>query len=116
MGGPGSGRPKEPGRLVREAIDSIDITKIFQQLEEWSHGKEVVCPHCLCKTGCYTADTVSLQAAVELLNRRLGKPKQQVDIDVTTTIQLDASQLQAVIERNLLAHQPLALPAPTIEP
>ena len=101
MGGPGSGRPYEPKRQLKDAIEAINIPKIVKNLEKWSQGHEVTCPHCQERTGVYVPDTVALQSAVELLNRRLGKPVQRQEIDVTTTIQLNADQLDNVLRNHL---------------
>ena len=101
MGGTGSGRKKTPGTELKDAIEGINIPKIVKNLEKWSTGHEVTCPHCLKLTGIYIPDTVSLQAAVELLNRRLGKPVQRQEIDITQTIQLNADQLDNVLRNHL---------------
>ena len=101
MGGPGSGRPYEPKRQLKDAIASINIPKIVKNLEKWSTGHEVTCPHCQERTGVYVPDTVALQSAVELLNRRLGKPVQRQEIDITQTIQLNADQLDMILENHL---------------
>ena len=101
MGGPGSGRPYEPKRQLKDAIASINIPKIVKNLEKWSTGHEVTCPHCQERTGVYVPDTVALQSAVELLNRRLGKPVQRQEIDITQTIQLNADQLDNVLRNHL---------------
>lgn len=103
MGGKGSGRPKEPKRLAREALDSVDIDKLLRKLDKWADGKPVICPHCLKNTGAYIPDTVSLQSALELLNRTLGKVPQSVQLDITETIQLDADQVMKLIERYQIA-------------
>jgi len=101
MGGIGSGRTKAPGTQLRDAIEEINIPKIVKNLEKWSQGKEVICPKCLEHTGVYVPDTVALQSAIELLNRRLGKPVQRQEIDITTTIQLNADQIDQVIHNHL---------------
>ena len=98
---PGAGRKKTPSKQLRDAIDGIDVESIVLSLREWAKGKEVVCPHCFEHTGAYTADTVSLQSAIELLNRRLGKVPQSVQLDVTETIQLDADQIESVLFKHL---------------
>jgi hypothetical protein len=110
---PGAGRKKAISTSFREAIDTIDIPRIVQKLKEWTEGKEVVCPHCGENTGCSIPDTVSLQSAIELLNRRLGKVPQQVQVDVTQTIQLSADQVDLLLLRYQIAQR--ALPAPVIE-
>ena len=52
-------------------------------------------------------DTVALQSALELLNRRLGKVPQQVQLDITETIQLDADQIDLLVERFKIAQRAL---------
>jgi len=104
---PGAGRKKEPGTQLRDAIGTVNIPKIVKNLERWSEGKEVICPHCLEKTGVYVPDTVALQSAIELLNRRLGKVPQQVQVDITEKIQLTGDQVDALIERYKLAQRAL---------
>jgi len=100
---PGAGRKKTLGHTLRDAIDSIDCDRIFTQLDEWSKGKPVVCPHCFKDTGARTADTVALQSALELLNRRLGKSVQQVSIDITEQIVLSADQIDTILQRYEIA-------------
>ena len=101
MGGVGSGKKKHPGTQLRDAIEAINIPQIVKRLEKWSKGSEIVCPHCNTPTGAYTADTVALQSAIELLNRRLGKPAQKHEIDITQTIQLNADQIDSVLRNHL---------------
>ena len=110
MGGKGSGRKKGPSAQLRDAIDSINVPEIVKRLSEWARGKEVICPHCGAHTGCYTADTVALQSAVELMNRRLGKPVQRHDVDITESIVLSADQIDTLIERYQIVQRAL-LPA-----
>ena len=102
---PGAGRKKEPSRQLRDAIENINIEEIVASLKDWSKGKEVVCPSCNKPTGAYTADTVSLQAAIELLNRKRGKVPQSVQLDITEKIQLTADQIDRLIERYRIASQ-----------
>ena len=104
---PGAGRKKTPSKQLRDAIDGIDVEGIVKNLRDWAKGKEVICPHCLKNTGAHTADTVALQSAIELLNRRLGKVPQSVQLDITETIQLDADQCNALIERFRIAQRAL---------
>ena len=103
MGGPGSGRKKLPKRIMKDAIDTIEVDKIIKRLQEWSKGEEVICPLCGERTGKRTADTVALQSAIELLNRRLGKPVQRHEVDITETIQLSADQVLRLLQRYQLA-------------
>jgi len=103
MGGPGSGRKKLPKRIMKDAIDTIEVDKIIKRLQEWSKGEEVICPFCGERTGKRTADTVALQSAIELLNRRLGKPVQRHEVDITETIQLSADQVLRLLQRYQLA-------------
>ena len=101
MGGVGSGRTKLPKRQFKDAIQDINVSDIVKSLTDWSKGKEVICPFCNRNTGAYTADTVALQSAIELLNRRLGKVPQSVQVDITETIQLNADQIDSVIRKHL---------------
>ena len=105
MGGVGSGPKTKPGTQLRDAIAEVNIPKIVKNLEKWSQGKEVICPHCLKNTGICVPDTISLQAALELLNRRLGKVPQSVQLDITETIQLNADQVALLVERYQIAHR-----------
>ena len=100
MGGPGSGRKKEPSSQLRCAIEGINVTKIVKNLEKWSEGKEVICPHCMERTGVFVPDTVALQSGIELLNRRLGKPVQRTELDITERIELSADQIDGLLQRN----------------
>ena len=101
MGGVGSGPRKKPSTQLKDAIAEINIPKIVRNLEKWSQGKEVICPHCQECTGVYVPDTVALQSAIELLNRRLGKPVQKTELDVTHNIQLNADQLDSLLVNHL---------------
>ena len=103
MGGIGSGRKKLPKRLFKDAIQNIDDSEIIESLRVWARGKQVICPSCGTPTGAYTADTVALQAAIELLNRKRGKVPQQVQLDITEKIQLTADQVDMLIERYRIA-------------
>ena len=96
----GAGRKKTPSRQFRDAIQNIDDSEIIENLTTWARGKEVVCPHCLRNTGAYTADTVALQSALELLNRKRGKVPTQVQVDITETIQLNADQIDKLLYNN----------------
>lgn len=106
---PGAGRKKEPSRQLRDAIENINVEEIVASLKVWSKGKEIVCPHCLKRTECFIPDTVALQSAIELLNRRLGKVPQSVQVDITETIQLSADQIDLLIERYKIANQALLI-------
>jgi hypothetical protein len=97
MGGTGSGRKRKPGTLLRDAIEGIDIEGIINSLTSWAKGKEITCPHCNEPTGAYTADTVALQSAIELLNRKLGKPVQK-NIDIVANIQLTGDDIDRLVE------------------
>ena len=101
MGGVGSGPRRKPGTELRDAIGEVNLPKIVKNLEKWSEGKEVICPKCMERTGVYVPDTIALQSAIELLNRRLGKVPQSVQLDITETIQLDADQIDQVLRNNL---------------
>ena len=101
MGGVGSGPRKKIKGQIRDAIDNVDVDGLFEKLNEWATGTEVMCPHCLKMTGRYTADTVALQSAIELLNRRLGKVPQSVQLDVTERIVLNADQIDRVMKNHL---------------
>lgn len=112
---PGAGRKKTPSKQLRDAIEGIDVEGIVKSLRDWAKGKEVYCPHCLKNTGKYTADTVALQSAIELLNRRLGKVPQSVQLDITETIQLDADQVMRLIERYKIATRAMLTEGDIIE-
>jgi len=98
---PGAGRKKTPSTQLKDSIEAINIPKIVKNLEKWSEGREVICPRCSERTGIYVPDTVALQSAIELLNRRLGKPVQRQEIDITHKIQLNADQIDQVLRNHL---------------
>lgn len=104
---PGAGRKPVPSTQLKDAIAEVNIPKIVKNLEQWSKGKEVICPHCLEKTGVYVPDTIALQSALELLNRRLGKVPQSVQLDITETIQLNADQVDTILTRILSSPEAL---------
>jgi len=97
----GAGRKKEPSTQLKDAIGEVNLPKIVKNLERWSEGKEVVCPKCAERTGVYVPDTVALQSAIELLNRRLGKVPQQVQVDITEKVQFTADQIDTILNRLL---------------
>ena len=101
MGGIGSGPKKKVSRQLKDAIDDINVEEILSNLQQWAKGKSVICPFCNRDTGAYTADTVALQSAIELLNRRLGKPLQKQELSITETIQLSADQIDMVLKNHL---------------
>ena len=107
MGGVGSGPKTKPGRQLKDAIAEVNIPKIVKNLEKWSNGKEVVCPRCDKGTGVYVPDTIALQSALELLNRRLGKVPQSVQLDITESIQLNADQVDTILTRILSSPEAL---------
>lgn len=98
MGGIGSGRKKKPGRVLRDAIEEINIEEILSNLQDWAKGKPVICPNCGKDTLACTADTVALQSAIELLNRKLGKPIQK-SISLSASIQLSGDDCDELAER-----------------
>ena len=102
-GGPraGAGRKPTPSTQLKDAIEAINIPKIVKNLEKWSAGHKVICPHCEKDTLVCIPDTVALQSAIELLNRRLGKPVQRQEIDITQNIVLDADQIDNVLRNHL---------------
>ena len=104
---PGAGRRKTPSRQFKDAIANINVAEIVANLKDWARGKPVYCPYCDKDTGVYTADTVALQSAIELLNRRLGKVPQSVQLDITETIQLTADQIDLIVERYQIAQRAL---------
>ena len=98
MGGVGSGPRKKIKGQLRDAIQNIDAEALFKKLGEFAEGHSVICPYCNKDTGTYTADGVVIEAIKELLNRRLGKPVQRQEIDVTSHIQLDADQINKLLK------------------
>ena len=44
---------------------------------------------------------MALQSAIELLNRRLGKVPQSVQLDITETVVLNADQIDQVLKNHL---------------
>jgi len=107
MGGVGSGPKKKAARQLRDSIGEVNLDKIVKNMERWSEGKEVVCPKCLEHTGVYVPDTIALQSALELVNRKLGRVPQQVQVDSTETIQLSADQIDLLVERYGIANKAL---------
>jgi len=102
----GAGRKKAPSRQFKDAIQDINVSEIVQSLTEWAKGKSVICPKCGEDTLCYTADTVALQSAIELLNRSLGKSVQK-SISLTANIQLTGDDCDELFERYQIANRAL---------
>lgn len=104
MGGLGSGKKKLPGTTLTEALRSLegDIPGIIEQLKQLAYGKPVICPSCGAEVG---INKIDREAAIYLIDRVLGKPKQVQEVDITHTIELSADQCEALIERARLAQQ-----------
>ena len=75
----GSGRKKKPERIVREAIDNLrsDIPELIEQLR-------------------LKALKGDREAAIYLLDRALGKPKQQTDIDISGGQELGVAMVDRI--------------------
>jgi len=101
----GAGRKKTPTTQVKDAIDAIDVPACLGRLEQWAQGNPVICPFCGRDTGIKTADTVAIQADLELLNRKLGKSRQVTELDITHRHELTGDQCDALFERAMLAHK-----------
>ena len=97
----GAGRKPTPSTQLKDAIEGINIPKIVKNLEKWSAGHEVICPHCQEHTGIYVPDTVALQSGIELMNRRLGKPVTKAEVSITEHIILTADQIDNVLRNHL---------------
>jgi len=69
-----SGRKKKPSTLVNEALDGIrqDLPELFKSLRDLA------------------IDDKDREAAIYLIDRILGKPRQQTDIDITGGQELGA--------------------------
>ena len=110
---PGAGRKRSLRLEWRDAIDNIDVAGLVKKLEEYAEGKPVICSVCGNECG-RLPDTLAIQAAIELLNRRLGKPTQRTELDITERIVLTSVQIEKIMQRYQLA-QRLMLPAPVSE-
>ena len=106
---PGAGRKRSLRLEWRDAIDNIDVAGLVKKLEEYAEGKPVICSVCGNECG-RLPDTLAIQAAIELLNRRLGKPVQKTELDITERIVLTSVQIEKIMQRYQLA-QRLMLPA-----
>ena len=97
MGGVGSGAKKLPGTQLNEALRSLegDIPGIIDQLKQLASGEPVICPHCGQDVGIKRGDR---EAAIYLIDRVLGKPKQISEIDYTHRIELSGDQCDKLIE------------------
>ena len=102
-----SGRRKTPSTQLKEALSGLDktIPELFAKLNQWTDGSSVICPHCKRDTGVKVPDNVALQAAIELINRRLGKPKQVQEIDITERIELTADEAARILLKAQEARQ-----------
>ena len=77
----GAGRRKTLSTLMKEAIsnDSQNLPAYFKALSEQAlREKEVVCPHC--KGGFVVKIAGDRESITYLIDRHMGKAKQQVDI------------------------------------
>lgn len=102
MGGIGSGRKPLPKTDLKNALSQLegDIPGIIERLKRLAYGKPVHCPVCGAEVGISKIDR---DAAIYLIDRVLGKPKQQTDVDVTHHIELSADQCQELIARQTAA-------------
>ena len=108
-----SGRKRIPRTALRQALTELegDVPGLFARLKEIAHGRLFVCPSCGAMVdkcpACFKPLKVTVpdvEAAKYLVDRVLGRPRQQVEVDVLHTVQLTAGQCRLLLERGAQAH------------
>lgn len=104
---PGAGRKKALPTQFKEAIDRIDVGSCLENLQAMADGKAIMacCPQCHYEFEVKGKGTGDREANIYLVDRRVGKPKQVQELDITHRIELSADQCEALIERAKLAQQ-----------
>lgn len=94
----GAGRKKKPTTQLKDAINHLegDIPSIIDKLKQLAYGEPVKCPKCGVAVGISKIDR---DAAIYLIDRILGKPKQVSEVDITHKIELSADQCHALYLR-----------------
>ena len=93
-----AGRRKEPFTSLKDAISNLqgDIPTIIEKLKVLAYGEPVICPKCGESVG---INKIDRDAAIYLIDRVLGKPKQVSEVDVTQRIELTADQCATLLLR-----------------
>jgi len=94
----GAGRPKKQKTELRESLLQLqdDLPTIIERLKRLAYGEPVICPKCGASVG---INKIDRDAAIYLIDRVLGKPKQVSEVDVTERIELTADQCAALLLR-----------------
>jgi len=86
-----SGPRKSPTSQLREGLEQLqgDIPGILEKLKDLAFGKPIVCQHCGGETG---QKGIDREAAIYLVDRIMGKPKQVQEVDLLARTELTSSQ------------------------
>lgn len=110
-----SGRKKSNIRTLKDALTKLegDLPSIVEKLKSLAFGRKVECPFCHKELPILKPDR---EAAIYLIDRIMGRPKQIAETNITQTIQLKADDCFMLME---LAAQRAAefkaLPQKTVE-
>jgi hypothetical protein len=97
----------EKGRLVKGSA-SPNVSGLDRKKAMMLRNLEALTPRAIAKLGRLINsdnDAVALGASREVLDRTLGKPKQSVSVDVTSSGALHLQALQELADRARLAEQ-----------
>ena len=81
---------------MEEALNELrgDIPEIIDKLKRLAFGNPVICQHCTKETGVTKIDK---EAAIYLLDRVLGRPRQEIDQRVKAAIMVTADEYELAI-------------------
>jgi hypothetical protein len=95
-----SGRKRTATNELKKRLEKLEkeeLSDIIDALVAVASGAPMLCPHCGENTG-FHAD-IDVQACTYLIDRIMGKPKQQTEISVTEKIVLTADQSFKILAR-----------------
>jgi hypothetical protein len=80
-----------------DKLEREEISGIIDNLVHIARGTTVICPYCDKDTGIVV--DIDVEACKYLVDRIMGKPKQQTDVSITEKIVLTADQSIKILAR-----------------
>ena len=79
-----SGRKRAPTRIVTEALAALcaDVPELLEALRNYAMGNPIICEHC---GKALKARKPDPDAIIYLIDRAIGRPKQETSIDLKTS-------------------------------